>query len=485
MQVPSPSDDYAGFECKHCGAAIEPTSKFCPNCGATQTSQPVNTAAPSVPSEEPSLKPKATVLTSDDERLHQPYKSRSIASHRLFWLGLAAVLIALASVGSWAWVAKHPITAKAQYALAEKYEKGDGVPQDYSQAAFWYRKAAEQGDDDAQKRLDELPIPQPLTQETISKVTGITNDISNADWRQILDLPQVSKNAERLFGPQLLYFRKAGHGSAEITDGLLIAQGCIPHFCPNGGVLTIDVKTGATAGGLADETGITVYTGDYTRDKLPSPLKQWLENYNYLSVRYQDAQIAASHLSNGGGSASGKQSDEASARISSLITSDKEFTVCRVKDLEYLRLGDGQPYDTGFQSAKTLEFLNDVGYIHISKYAQPDGYYHTTEYYWLPTQKGLAALGSDIREEKSGNNRLGMAVYKWTLILGCRELSGIDATTPLADGEKVDFSWHWKITDLGIAAKLTDERQRGAAYFVRKGDGLAIDKVQIGANDNQ
>ncbi len=294
MQVPSPSDDSVGSGCKHCGAAIAPTSKFCPNCGATQTSQPVNTAAPSMPSEEPSLKPEATALTSDDEGLHQPSKPRSIASHRLFWLGLAVMVIALASVGSWAWVAKHPITAKAQYALAEKYEKGDGVPQDYSQAAFWYRKAAEQGDDDAQKRLDELPIPQPLSQETISKVTGITNDISHADWTQILDLPQVSKAAARLFGSQLLYLRKAGHGSAEIADGLLIAQGCIPHFCPNGGVLTIDVKTGATAGGLADETGVTVYTGDYTRDKLPTVLKQWLESKNNLSIQYKDAQTPAS-----------------------------------------------------------------------------------------------------------------------------------------------------------------------------------------------
>jgi TPR repeat protein len=32
-----------------------------------------------------------------------------------------------------------------QYGLAGLYENGHGVPQDYAQAAPWYRKAAEQG----------------------------------------------------------------------------------------------------------------------------------------------------------------------------------------------------------------------------------------------------------------------------------------------------------------------------------------------------
>ena len=41
----------------------------------------------------------------------------------------------------------------AQYKLAVRYKKGQGVAQDYAQAAAWYRKAAEQGDADAQLRL--------------------------------------------------------------------------------------------------------------------------------------------------------------------------------------------------------------------------------------------------------------------------------------------------------------------------------------------
>jgi TPR repeat protein len=43
--------------------------------------------------------------------------------------------------------------AFAQYNLALIYSKGQGVPQDYAEAAKWYRKAAEQGDADAQYNL--------------------------------------------------------------------------------------------------------------------------------------------------------------------------------------------------------------------------------------------------------------------------------------------------------------------------------------------
>jgi hypothetical protein len=39
--------------------------------------------------------------------------------------------------------------AAAQCGLGFLYDKGDGVPQDYTQAAAWYRKSAEQGDAEA------------------------------------------------------------------------------------------------------------------------------------------------------------------------------------------------------------------------------------------------------------------------------------------------------------------------------------------------
>ena len=48
----------------------------------------------------------------------------------------------------------HPLAeqgnALAQLGLGVMYAKGQGVPQDYTQALIWYRKAAEQGDVRAQ-----------------------------------------------------------------------------------------------------------------------------------------------------------------------------------------------------------------------------------------------------------------------------------------------------------------------------------------------
>jgi len=41
----------------------------------------------------------------------------------------------------------------AQFGLAYMYYNGQGVPQDYSEAAKWFRKAADQGNVDAQFRL--------------------------------------------------------------------------------------------------------------------------------------------------------------------------------------------------------------------------------------------------------------------------------------------------------------------------------------------
>jgi hypothetical protein len=43
--------------------------------------------------------------------------------------------------------------AKAQHVLGIMYLNGQGVPQDYAQALYWYRKAAEQGDADTQSSL--------------------------------------------------------------------------------------------------------------------------------------------------------------------------------------------------------------------------------------------------------------------------------------------------------------------------------------------
>ena len=47
-------------------------------------------------------------------------------------------------------------TAEEQYRLGLKYDSGDGVPQDYAEAARWYRLSADQGYAKAQYNLGSM-----------------------------------------------------------------------------------------------------------------------------------------------------------------------------------------------------------------------------------------------------------------------------------------------------------------------------------------
>ncbi len=51
---------------------------------------------------------------------------------------------------------KESLREQSGMKLGSLYENGKGVAQSYIRAAEWYRKAAEQGDEDAQKRLREI-----------------------------------------------------------------------------------------------------------------------------------------------------------------------------------------------------------------------------------------------------------------------------------------------------------------------------------------
>ena len=72
-------------------------------------------------------------------------------------LGLAAVLggcgkSELDKLTEWA----ERGDAKAQYNLGVMYANGNGVTEDDEEAVKWYRKAAEQGVEEAQRALNEL-----------------------------------------------------------------------------------------------------------------------------------------------------------------------------------------------------------------------------------------------------------------------------------------------------------------------------------------
>lgn len=67
---------------------------------------------------------------------------------------------------------------EAQYNLGACYENGDGVPQDYQQAVYWYRKAAEQGDTDAKQKLRTCRV------HAISYTKGLEN-MWKINWKLV------------------------------------------------------------------------------------------------------------------------------------------------------------------------------------------------------------------------------------------------------------------------------------------------------------
>ena len=66
--------------------------------------------------------------------------------------GSGQTVTPLAEVRGWA----EKGDAEAQYSLGLLYERGRGVPQDYQEAAKWFRLAAEQGDAKAQVEMGRL-----------------------------------------------------------------------------------------------------------------------------------------------------------------------------------------------------------------------------------------------------------------------------------------------------------------------------------------
>jgi TPR repeat protein len=50
-----------------------------------------------------------------------------------------------------------------QYCLGRSYHIGEGVAQDFKEAVKWYKKAAENGDEDSQVNLEILCKESPLS----------------------------------------------------------------------------------------------------------------------------------------------------------------------------------------------------------------------------------------------------------------------------------------------------------------------------------
>jgi len=137
--------------CAKCGTPVSSEVLQCPGCGA---------ALP------------ATVSASP------PPESSNLGKKALRIIGIAS-LVVLAGVAVAVWLASREAStsppavvkvvdveavkakadtgdAEAQKTLGECYSNGQGVKQDYAQAAQWYRKAADQGNAAAQAALGEL-----------------------------------------------------------------------------------------------------------------------------------------------------------------------------------------------------------------------------------------------------------------------------------------------------------------------------------------
>ena len=73
-------------------------------------------------------------------------------------------------------------SAEAQYSLAQLYENGQGVPQDYGQALQWNRKAAEQGLDLAQNNLGFMYENAQGTSQNYAEAVKWYNKAADQDY---------------------------------------------------------------------------------------------------------------------------------------------------------------------------------------------------------------------------------------------------------------------------------------------------------------
>mgnify|MGYP000403499361 CR=1 FL=1 len=93
---------------------------------------------------------------------------------------------------------------EAQLELAKRYATGDGVEQDYTQAATWYERAAAAGDDGAQYELGWL----------YANGLGVERDLEAATtW---YEAAAISGNAEAQY--QLGFYRYFGQGGTQDLD---------------------------------------------------------------------------------------------------------------------------------------------------------------------------------------------------------------------------------------------------------------------------
>jgi hypothetical protein len=177
--------------------------------------------------------------------------------------------------------------------------------------------------------------------------------------------------------------------------------------------------------------------------------------------------------------------------VQDTISKNNDFAVCRICSFTFTKYEswnecNGSSNPSHDPCIPCVDALSMAGYVRSQKV----GYLVAGEIVshsrrWVPTPKAEQVIGKGLIEQSeipySGYQPIYHVAheYRWNVLLGCREVQQIDATTQLSDGLKVDFSWHWRTTDIGDGYGLSDKRQRGVAYLTRTASGLVIDQIKM------
>jgi TPR repeat protein len=115
--------------------------------------------------------------------------------------------------------------AEAQYALAGMYEKGEGGNADPVQAELWYKRAADQGHEDAQQRLDQIQearfpyLLRPL--EEVYPKSRMRGKIARVDKNKG---KYLSVSGEDVLGVTIRYERPSTSEAAGLSGIILVGM---------------------------------------------------------------------------------------------------------------------------------------------------------------------------------------------------------------------------------------------------------------------
>ena len=125
-----------------------------------------------------------------------------------------------------------PDTPGAQFVIGYMYQYGKGVPQDYAEAARWYRKAAEQGNAKSQHNLGYMydkgqGVPQDYA-EAVRWYRKAAEQGNAKSQHNLGYMYQYGQGVPQDYAEAMRWYRKAaeqGHASAQLNLGYMYDKG--------------------------------------------------------------------------------------------------------------------------------------------------------------------------------------------------------------------------------------------------------------------